>query len=146
MPPYSLRRLIWGGPVATFAAILASLLYFAVTKALGEEYIMPLDGNSSHLGPMPVLMPVIAILIPGLLATVFFGLLVRFNRKPATVFLSVSVAALTLSFGGPSNLPDASLQTKILLCGLQVIAATVISSGILLLSHKDTRLGPPRTK
>jgi hypothetical protein len=136
MPPYSLRRLIWGGPVATVAAILACLVYFAVTKALGEQYIMPLDGTNSHLGPMPVLMPVLAVLIPGILATFFYGLLVSYSSKPATVFLSVSVAALILSFGGPSSLPDAALLTKILLCGMQVIAAGVISGGILLISHK----------
>ena len=119
MPPYSLRRLLWGGPIATVAAILAALLYYGVTKALGEQYLLPLDENNSYLGPMPVLMPVVAILIPGLLATVFFGLLIRFSRKPATVFLSVSVAALILSFGGPFNLPAAPMQTKILLSGMQ---------------------------
>jgi hypothetical protein len=82
-------------------------------------------------------MPVIAILISGLVATSFFGLLIRFSRKPATVFLSVSVTALILSFGGPFNQPDASLQTKILLSGMQFIAAAIISGGILLISHKN---------
>ena len=137
MPPYSLRRLLWGGPVATVAAILTNLLYFAVTKALGERYILPLDGDSCHFSPMPVAMPVIAILVAGLLATVFFGLLIRFNRKPATAFLSVAVAALILSFGGPFNLPAASLITKLLLCGMNIIAAVIITVGILLMSHRN---------
>ena len=105
MPPYSLRRLSWAGPVATLAAILADMAYYALTKALGEQYRMPLDGNSSHLGPMPVLTPILAILVAGLLASIFFGLLLRFARKPATVFLSVSITALILSFGGPFDLP-----------------------------------------
>ena len=100
---------------------------------------MPLDGNSSHLGPMPVSMPVLAILIAGLLATIFFGLLMRFARKPATVFLSVSMTALILSFGGPFNLPAATMQTKILLSGMHVIAAGIITGGILLMSHKDAK-------
>ena len=143
MPPYSLRRLLWGGPIATVAAILAALLYYGVTKALGEQYMLPLDENNSYFGPMPHLMPVIAILIPGLLATGFFGLLIRFSRKPATVFLSVSVAALFLSFGGPFNLPAAPMQTKLLLSGMQILSAGVISSGILLISHKDAKNNPP---
>jgi len=71
------------------------------------------------------------------LATILFGLLIRFSRKPATVFLSVCLAALILSFGGPSYLPTASLQTKLLLSGMQVISAGIISGGILLMSHKD---------
>jgi hypothetical protein len=138
MPPYSLRRLLWGGAVATAAAILVDLLYYIATKAFGEQYILPLDGNNSHLGQMPVSMLVVTILIPGFLATVFFGLLIRFSRRPATVFLSVSTAALILSFGGPFYLPGVSLQTKILLSGMHAIAAAVISSGILLISHTDT--------
>jgi hypothetical protein len=138
MPPYSLRKLLWGGAVATVAAILADLLYYVATKAFGEDYILPLNGNSSHLGQMPISMLIVTILIPGVLATVFFGLLVRFSRSPATVFLSVSTAALILSFGGPFYLPGVSMQTKILLSGMHAIAAAVISSGILLISHTDT--------
>ena len=101
---------------------------------------MPLDGNSSHLGPMPVLTPILAILIAGLLASGFFGLLLRFSRKPATVFLSVSITALILSFGGPFNLPAATLQTKILLSGMHFIAAVIITAGILFMSHKNVKV------
>ena len=137
---YSLHRLSWAGPVATLAAILADIAYYALTKALGEQYRMPLDGNSSHLGPMPVLTPILAILIAGLLASIFFGLLLRFARKPATVFLSVSITALILSFGGPFDLPAATMQTKILLSIMQVIAAGIITAGILLMSHKNDKV------
>jgi len=140
MPLYSLRRLSWAGPVATLAAILADIAYYALTKALGEQYRMPLDGNSSHLGPMPVLTPILAILIAGLLASIFFGLLLRFARKPATVFLSVSITALILSFGGPFDLPAATMQTKILLSIMHVIAAVIITAGILLMSHKNDKV------
>jgi hypothetical protein len=140
MPPYSLRRLSWAGPVATLAAILADLAYFALTKNLGEQYRMPLDGTSSHLGPMPVVTPILAILVAGLLASGFFGLLLRFARKPATVFLSVSITALILSLGGPFDLPVATLHTKILLCGMHLIAASIITGGILFLSHKNGKV------
>ncbi len=140
MPPYSLRRLFWAGPVATLAAILANLAYYTLTKALGEQYRMPVDGFSSHLAPMQVITPVLAILFAGLVASGFFGLLLRFSRKPATVFLSVSITALILSFGGPFALPVANSQTKILLSGMQFLAAVIISAGILLMCHKDVRV------
>jgi hypothetical protein len=136
MPHYSLRRLFWAGPIATTTAILLVLLYYWLTRPLGDHYVLPLDGNSAHLGQMPALMPVFAVLVPGLIATVFFGLLIRFSKKPATVFLSVCVAALILSFGGPFNLPAASMQTRLLLSSMQLLAAVVITSGILFLSHK----------
>ena len=140
MPPYSLRRLLWAGPAATLAAILADVLYYALTKILGEQYLLPLEGNSSRLGPLPVLTAILAILVAGLLASIFFGLLLRFSGSPATVFLSVSITALMLSFGGPFDLPSASLRTKILLSGMHLLAAGIITAGILSISHKDAKV------
>jgi hypothetical protein len=140
MPAYSLRRLLWAGPIATLAAMLVDLLYYGVTKDLGERYLMPLKANGSLTSPLTAGMLVITILVPGLLATIFFGLLVRFARKPATVFLSVCVAALLLSIGGPFYLPAASLQTRILLGGMHVLSAVIITGGILHLSHKNAKV------
>ena len=56
------------------------------------------------------------------------------------MFLSVAVAALILSFGGPLNLPAGTLQLKILLSGMHVIAAGIITGGILLLSHQNVKI------
>ena len=137
MPRYSLRRLAWVGPLSTMAAILADLLYYLLTKTLGEQYLIPMGMSSPDLVPMPFLMLVSAILITGLVATVFFGLLIRFAQKPATIFLSVAIAALLLSFGGPINLPSASMETKILLSGMNILAAGIITGGMLFLSHKE---------
>jgi len=140
MPPYSLRRLSWAGPAATLAAILADLAFYTLTRALGEQYRMPLDGSSSHLGPMPILTPILAILVTGLLASGFFGLLLRFARKPATVFLSVSLTALILSLGGPFNLPVSNMQTRILLSCMHVLGASIITGGILFMSHQNAKV------
>lgn len=140
MRSFSLRRLLWAGPLATLLAVLVNLLFYGVTKALGQQYILPLDGGSSNLGPMPILMPIVVTLVPGLLATVLFGLLMRLARSPVVVFLSVCVAALILSFGGPFNLPSASLATKILLSIMNVIAGGIITAGILVLSLEKTKV------
>ena len=136
---FSIRRLLWAGPLVTLLAVLKNLLFYAVTKAFGQQYIMPLVGSSSNLGPMPILMPVVVTLVPGLLATIFFGLLIRFSRSPVIVFLSVCVAALILSFGGPFYLPAATLATKLLLCSMNLIAGVIITVGILVLSLEKTR-------
>ena len=140
MPPYSLRRLFWAGPVATLAAILADMAFYALTRAFGEQYRMPLGGNSSHIGPMPIFTPILAILVTGLLASGFFGLLLRFARKPATIFLSVSSTALILSLGGPFDLPVATMQTRILLSCMHVFAAGIITGGILFMSHQNAKV------
>jgi hypothetical protein len=81
----------------------------------------------------------VVILIAGLVATVFFGLLIRFARRPGTVFLSVAVTALILLFGGPFSLPAATMRTKILLSGMHIIAAVIITGGILLLSRQKAK-------
>ena len=146
MPPYSLRRLMWGGPVSTMAAILANLLYYGVTKTLGEHYLMPLEGGNPQLIRMPVIMPVVLTMTAGLLASLFFAVLIRFFRRPGIVFLSVCFTALLLSFGGPLNLPAAAMRTKILLSGMHVLAAVIITGGILLISHKQVNKRPKTTQ
>ncbi len=135
MRRYSLRRLVWAGPLATIIAIVATLFYYAVTRAFGEEYLMPMNSSGSLLRPMPAAMPVVAIVFVGLVATCFFGLLARFSPKPATVFLSVAIAALILSFGGSFYLPASTLPTKILLFGMNIIAGVIIAGGILVMSR-----------
>ena len=108
MNAYSLRRLCWACPTATLLALLADGGYYFATRALGEQYLLPQDGNLAHSSPMPVLLPILAILAAGLAATVFFALLIRFSPAPASVFLSVAITALVLSFGAalqPAQFP-----------------------------------------
>ena len=136
MGRYSLRRLLWAGPIATIAALLANLVYFHATRNLAGQYSLPLGGANSQPVPMPARLPVIAILVAGLLATLLFAFLIRLARQPATIFLSVSMAALILSLGGPINLPGGALQAKILLGGMHLLAAAILTGGILLLSRK----------
>jgi hypothetical protein len=137
---YSLRRLLWAGPLATMTAIVANLLYFALTKTFGEQYLIPLDATGTHISPMPVLMFILPTLLVGLVAALFFGLLIHFSGVPAIVFLSVAIAALILSFGGPSSLPNTPLKTQLLLSGMNVLTAIFITGGILLLSRMKTKI------
>ncbi len=140
MTPYSIRRILWASPAATAAAILANSLYYIVTKTLGAQYLLPLDENGVRLGPLSVLVVIEVTLAAGLTATILFGALIRFARQPVIVFLSVAVTALLLSFGGPFGLPGAALQTKLLLSGMHLLAATIITGGILLLSRKKAKV------
>lgn len=137
MPPYSLRCLAWAGPLAVLLAVLFNALYFLTTKALGEQYLLPLDESAARFGPMPLGMPLLTTAAIGLAAVLFFAFLIRFARRPVTVFLSVAVTALVVSFGGPFNLPAAPLQTKLLLCGMNVCTAVLLSGGMLLLSRSQ---------
>jgi type IV secretory pathway VirB2 component (pilin) len=136
MRQFSLRRLLRAGPLATILAVVAVLVYYYITKAFGEDYLIPMTSDATLLRPMPPAMPLVAVVIVGLLASLFFGLLVRFSRAPAIVFLSVTSAALVLSFGGSLYLPTSALHTKILLSGMNILAGVILAGGILLGSRE----------
>jgi hypothetical protein len=140
MLTFSLRRLFWIGLLMTVLAIAINSLYYGLSRLAGETYPMPLNGTGSRIGPMPILMPVIATALLGLTATLFFVLLVRFTRQPVVIFVSVAFTALLVSFGGPLSLPEVvPLRTRLLLCGMHVLTAAVIVLGLL-------RWGPVRKR
>ncbi len=136
MPAYSIKRLLWVGPLSTLAALAADLLYFFITRALGEPYLLPFEGNALIFFPMSALTPVPVVLVSGIAATLLFILLIRFARRPDIVFLSVAITALILSFGGSFGLPSTPLQTKLFLSGMNVITGVIITAGILLYGRK----------
>jgi hypothetical protein len=139
MPLFSLRRLVWAGPLAAVAAALANLSFYFVSNALGGQILLPADERGTRLAPMPAWMPVLTTLALGLAAAVFFGLLVRFVRRPVTVFLSVAATALLVSFGAPAGLPEGTpLSTRLLLGGMNVLTALTLTMGILALSRNHS--------
>jgi fumarate reductase subunit C len=137
---FSYRRLLWAGPTATVFAIIANLFLYGVSRLFGEQFLIPLNQNSTEPSTMPALMLIVAILISGIAATFFFAVLLRFSKNPVIVFVSVAVAALVLAIGGPYYLPNTPMHTKILLDGMSLIAFLFITGGILLMSHPKNKL------
>ena len=134
---YSIRRLVWAGPLTAAAALLVNLVFYAATKALGESYLMTLGGPSKPAIPMPVLSIVIATLAGAVGAILIFAFLLKISHVPLPPFLSISVAALLVSFGGPISLSSATtLQTKLLLCCMHILSAVVIVGGLILLCRE----------
>jgi hypothetical protein len=135
---FSIRRLFRIGFLTTCLAVASNSIYFGLSRLAGETYPMPMNGTGSRIAPMPILMPVIATALLGLTATLFFVLLVRFTRQPVVIFLSVACTALFVSFGGPLSLPEAiPLHSRLLLCGMHILTAALITIGLL-------RWGPVR--
>jgi hypothetical protein len=128
-----LNNLFWFGLLITVLSVLINLLFFALTQALGEQYIIPFTESTANAAPMPVLMVVIATAIPALLAVLLYGFLSKFTPKAILPsFLSVAITALLVSFGGPFDLPGAILRTKLLLSSMHMIAAIIIIGGLML--------------
>jgi len=66
-----------------------------------------------------------------------------FCALPANLppYFPVGIHYLPLFFpsGGPFDLPAATMSTKILLSGMHVLAAGIITTGILFMSHKNSK-------
>ena len=136
MARFSLRRLLWAGPLVALAAALANLFFYFISRALGGQYLLPADVAGTQLEPMPAWMPALAALLLGLADALLFAMLVRFARRPVTIFLSVALTALIVSFGAPAGLPAGTpASTRWLLAGMNVLTALILTVGLLALSR-----------
>jgi hypothetical protein len=134
---FSLRRLLWAGPLTVVVANLANLLFYAGTRALGQQYLMTIAGPSKPAVAMPVLSVVLATSVAAAGACLVFAGLLKVSHVPLPPFLSISVAALLVSFGGPFSLAGATtVTTKLLLCGLHLISAVTIVGGLVFLTRR----------
>jgi hypothetical protein len=137
LPQFSIRRLLWAGPLVTALAVGADLLFFFITRSLGERYFVTLGGPGQPAGLMPVsfiVAPTIAVAVG---ASVLFAFLLKISRAPLPPFLSISAMALLISFGAPLSLTGGTqLSTKLLLGVMQILTAGVIVVGILVFTRK----------
>ena len=137
MPQFSLRRLVWAGPLVIALAVAANLLFYSISQVFGERYIAALGGPGQPAVPMPVAFIVIPTVGAEAGEILLFALLVKFSRAPLPPFLSVSAMALLISFGAPFSLTGtATLATKLLLAGMQLLTGVVIVIGILIFTRR----------
>lgn len=127
------NKTIWFGLLISILSVIANLLFFALTKALGEQYIIPLTDPPVAEGPMSVTMVILATFFSAMLATGLYAILARIAPN-ATMppFLSITGTALLVSFGGPMELPGTFIRTKLFLSIMHVIAAVFIIGGFII--------------
>ncbi len=137
---FSLRRLIWAGPLAAGLATIANLFFYSITKSAGEQYLISLSGPSKPLEPLPVVSILLSTLVSAVGATLILAVLLKITHVPLPPFLSISTAALLVSFGGPFSLEGGtSLVTKLLLSTMNIIAGVIIVGGLLYFSRKKSK-------
>ena len=131
------RRLIWAGPLTVVLANLVNLLFYAVTRALGERYLITIAGPAKPAVPMPIVSIVLATSVATVGAMLIFAGLLKISHVPLPPFLSIAAAALLVSFGGPFSLAgDTTLLTKFLLCTMHVLTALTVVAGLICLTRK----------
>ncbi len=130
MQKYLPSKIIWVGILISLISILANLIFFALTKAFGEQYIIPLSDVPMVTGPMPTVMVFLVTFLASFFATALYCLLAKITPKAILPpFLSITGTALLVSFGGPMELTATLMQTKILLSMMHIIAALIIIGG-----------------
>jgi hypothetical protein len=134
---FSIRRLLWVGPLVMVLASAATLLFYFITRAFGERYFAALGGPGQPAGLLPVSFIVIPTAVAAAGASLLFAFLLKISRAPLPPFLSISAMALLISFGGPLSLAGTTpLSTKLLLAVMQFLSAVVIVAGILGFTRK----------
>ena len=121
----SVGRIVAAGAAAAVVAAVADVIVYSIGRASGVSMLAPFQW-----GQPPVVLPIslllATVLVAAVLATIMFGLLVRFNSNGVRLFQIVSVPALLLSFGAPLSLPQTDASTKATLIAMHIVSAVAI--------------------
>ncbi len=138
---YSIRRLLWAAPLTAVSAGLIDLLIYVTAKALGQQFLIAGGEPVQAAVPMPPVWIVVAVLAASSGAAIIFAFLLKVTHTPLPPFLSISAAALLVSFGGPFSLTGAtSLATKLLLGGMNIVAGVVIVGGLIFFTREKPNI------
>lgn len=112
-------RLLWVGPLAIVAAVVANLIVRAVAVAA----LRP----DPRFMPLSLVMPIVFTTIGVLGATIVYAVVGRFSRRPVTLFRQIALVTLVVSLipdllllGG--GMPGASIATVAPLIAMHVVA------------------------
>lgn len=119
----SLKRLLWAGPLAIVAAVVANFIVRALALAVLNipADFMPLQS--------PAFLPFTVV---GLLGAILaFAIIGRVSKRPVRTFQIVSVVVLILSFLPDIGLfatgaPGATLPAVVVLMLMHVVAAAIV--------------------
>ncbi|HEV2415813.1 MAG TPA: DUF6069 family protein [Candidatus Dormibacteraeota bacterium] len=124
-PRINVGRLAGAGSVAAIVAAVADAAVYSIGRASGVSMVMPyIWGQPPSVLPISVVVSV--DLFAAILATVTFGLLIRFTLNGVRAFQIASVPVLLLTFAGPLSLPQTAGSTKATLMAMHVVAAASI--------------------
>ena len=131
----SYPRLVGAGAVAAIVAAAADIAVYSIGRASGVSMVMPYQWGQPP-SVLPISVIVAADLFAAILATVVFGLLLKFSVSGVRVFQIASVPTLLLSFAAPLSLAQTDGSTKATLMAMHAVAAVVIVAVL-------SRLGQP---
>ena len=133
-PRSTFGRLAAAGAIAAIVAAVADVVVYSIGRASGVSMVMPYQWGQPP-AVLPISIIVSTVLVAAILATITFGLLVKFTLNGVRVFQIVSVPALLVSFAGPLSLAQTAGSTKATLMAMHVVAAAGIVAVLSLLGR-----------
>ena len=130
----SVGRLAAAGATAAVVATVADVIVYSIGRASGVSMVMPYQWGQPP-AVLPISILVSTVLVAAILATITFGLLVRFTLNGVRIFQIVSVPALLVSFTGPLSLAQTAGSTKVTLMAMHVVAAVGMVSALSILGR-----------
>lgn len=117
----ALRRLLWAGPLAIVAAIIANVvLYYIAVAAIG-----PLLVPTAPEGAVSAGIVAVATLMGTLGGWIVFALFVRFSKRPIYWYQIVAVVMLVLSLASPLTVGIPSTAVIVTLELMHILAAVI---------------------
>lgn len=130
----SFGRLAAAGAIAAVVAAVADVVVYSIGRANGVSMVMPYQWGQPP-AVLPISIVVSTVLVAAILATITFGLLVRFTLNGVRVFQIVSVLALLVSFAAPLSLAQTAGSTKATLIAMHIVAAAGMVTALSLLGR-----------
>ena len=130
----SFGRLAAAGAIAAIIAAVADVVVYSIARASGVSMVMPYQWGQPP-AVLPISIIVLTVVVAAVLATIAFGLLVKFTLRGMRVFQIVSVPALLVSFAGPLSLAQTAGSTKATLVAMHIVAAAGMVATLSLLGR-----------
>ena len=130
----SIGRLAAAGAIAAIIAAVADVVVYSIARASGVSMVMPYQWGQPP-AVLPISIIVSTVVVAAVLATITFGLLVKFTLRGMRVFQIVSVPALLVSFAGPLSLTQTAGSTKVTLMAMHIVAAAGMVAALSLLGR-----------
>jgi hypothetical protein len=141
--PATLPKQLLAMLVASLSAVTANvILYFVLKDIVGIEFIAPEQFPPTEVSPLLVTDVVIFSLVFSAGASIVFLIVANTSRRPAFIFVVISIVVLLISFLLPLKIPTppVPMATKLSLVSMHILGAAVLVPLLIDIGlPKDTR-------
>ncbi|UCD41411.1 MAG: hypothetical protein JSV69_12670 [Chloroflexota bacterium] len=127
--PAKLSRQLLAIVLGSISAIVANVVYYFILKDfVGIEFIAPEESPPPEVSPLPATDVVIFSIIFSAGASILFLILASTVRRPALIFVTISLVVLVLSLFLPLFMPTPPipLSTELSLASMHILGAAVL--------------------